>query len=384
VHTPDLAALDPAPIEVMASADDPRLARILATDPAEADLGALPDGHRPRRAWLVGGGVALAAIAAAVAVALFVPSAVPPAFAGWTPAPDPSVPAAEQRALQDLCSYVDGRPVDFQTASFEVDGQQIPGEFRTSTSIVDRRGSYRMMLVGSVWVPDVSGVTFAASAVSLCGNLTPAGPAHAWVNMGLSYEPATWSVPAGSIAVMTGDMGPVFGDPALSPADAPYFQIAVGVAGADVRRVQAVTNLGQIIDASLQGGYWLVYGPVDEAAAIAAGTGLLSYIVTLGDGTTRVLTMRTLTGCEGVAAGGQALDGLSCGWHGDAPVGVMPNTVPEAAENPVRPGSYNVHSARRVGILVDDQRRCTILGDAAVAASHGFTRNPDGTCAYSA
>ena len=271
----ELAALDPAPIHTAASPDDPRLAEILASDRATpVPQTSIPVRGRRAAGWLAGGLVSGAGIITLVVLNLAGPAVVPPAFAAWAPQPEDVTPQQKQQLYDDCAGLIQDRVVINEL------GQSISSRGATAI-IVDQRGSYHAMLVGS---PAMWG---------LCSNLTGGGELDGQIT--INYTDPAWVVPPGDIAWLGGFSGQVFGPdgPVPSGATPPggsssFFEFSFGRAGAGVVAVQAVTNRGQVIDASLANGFWLLYGPIDWGLAVASGqgSGFSYFIVTLQDGTT--------------------------------------------------------------------------------------------------
>ena len=291
-----LANLDPGVVRTTASADDPQLADILASDRSTPVPG-LPR-RRRRTSWVVAGAATLA-----VAMAIFgfsqVGAVAPQAFADWTPQPGEATPQQKQQLYDDCASLIQDRVVINSL------GQSISSRGATSV-IVDQRGSYHAMLVGS---PTMWG---------LCSNLTGTGVLSGEIQA--NYTDPDWVVPPDDITFIAGRGNPVFGPdgPNLpmpsTDGNSPYFELIAGRAGANVVAIQAVTNLGQTIDASLSDGFWLVYGPIDRAKEVADATrwGLLEYIVTLSDGRTVHVNNENDNWSECFAPAPHVPDGYAC------------------------------------------------------------------------
>jgi len=265
-----LANLDPAVVRTAASADDPQLAGILASDRSTPVTG-LPPHRRRTTGWVVAG-----AATVVVAMAIFgfsqVGAVAPRAFADWTPQPGEVTAQQKQQLYDDCASLIQDRVVVNSL------GQSISSRGATSV-IVDQRGSYHAMLVGS------------STMWGLCSNLTGTGELYGEITT--NYTDPDWVVPPDDITFIAGRSGSVFGPdgpnvpmPSTDGDDAPFFELGAGRAGDNVVAIQAVTNMGQIIDASLVDGFWLVYGPIDwdKVAADPGSGGLVEYIVTLRDG----------------------------------------------------------------------------------------------------
>lgn len=264
-----LALLDPEPEPVVVTSDDPMLADILAGDRrAPVAKNVLPGRHVISVGWVAGCTVAAVGVAGVMVFSLASPAATPPAFADWTPEPNPNVTAAQKQQVYDSCaSIIQDRVVVNEF------GQSVSSRGATAV-IVDERGSYHAMLVGSntMW--------------GFCSNLTGDGSLTGTIEQ--NYTDPNWTVPADDIALISSASGQVFGD-----AGAPFFESAIGRAGANVVKVQVVTNSGLTVDASLSDGFWMVYGPVDWNAMMFSqsnpGEGFARYIITLKDGTTTTL-----------------------------------------------------------------------------------------------
>jgi len=268
-----LTNLDPALVRTAASADDPQLADILASDRSTPVTG-LPPRHRRTTGWAVTG---VAAVAVAIAVFGFsqAGTVAPQAFAAWTPQPSEVTAQQKQQLYDDCASLIQDRVVINSL------GQSISSRGATSV-IVDQRGSYHAMLVGS------------STMWGLCSNLTGTGELYGEITT--NYTDPDWVVPPDDITFIAGRSGAVFGPdgpnipmPSTDGDDSPFFELSAGRAGENVAAIQAVTNMGQTIDASLVDGFWLVYGPIDwdKASADPGSDGLVEYIVTLRDGRTQ-------------------------------------------------------------------------------------------------
>jgi len=275
-----LALLDPEPVPTVAATDDPMLADILAGDrhtPVAKNV--LPAKHALPVGWIAGSTVAVVGVVGIVAFSLAAPAATPPAFADWTPEPNPNVTTAQKQQIYDGCaSLIQDRVIVNEM------GQSISSRGATSV-IVDKRGSYEAMLVGSnaMW--------------GFCSNLTIDG--HLAGTIEQNYADPHWVVPTGDIAILGDQTTLVFGN-----GDIPAFEIAFGRTGSDVTKVQVVTKQGVVVDSSLSHGFWLVYGPIGSDTTVVTGSsGFSSYIVTRADGT--VVTMQA----SAVAGLGQACYG---------------------------------------------------------------------------
>jgi len=273
------------------AADDALLTGILASDRHGPVVpGLLPNRrHHPAR-WLVAG-VAVVGVVVAVVVSVTSPPVVQPAFADWTTQPAADLTAAQKQQVYDGCSsLIQDRIVVNQF------GQTVSSRGATAI-IVDERGSYHVLLVGS------------DSMWGLCSNLTTDGSLYGQINQ--NYADPGWTVSADDIAFVWGMAGPVFGknDPAM-------FEVTLGRAGSNVVGVQVVTNRGLTMDASLADGFWVVYGPVDWDAMVADRTdGFSQYIVTLTDG--------TVTTIDTGISGDYGIGGLMCFGQTTPPAGLM-------------------------------------------------------------
>lgn len=296
INLNSLTNLDPAAVRTSASADDPRLADILSSDRSTPVTG-FPTHRRHTTRWAVAG---TAAVAVALAIVGFshVGAVTPQAFADWTPQPSTVTPQQKQQLYDDCASLIQDRVVVNSL------GQSVSSRGATSV-IVDQRGSYHAMLVGS------------SSMWGLCSNLTGSGGLTGEITT--NYTDPDWVVPPDDITVIAGRSGAVFGadgpnDPIPSASGgSPFFELSAGRAGGNVAAVQAVTNMGQTIDASLVDGFWLVYGPIDWTKAVSEGTGhgIVEYILTLRDGqTSHVINDDTGTQCFGSAP--VVPDGYAC------------------------------------------------------------------------
>lgn len=286
-----VARCDAAPVPATATADDPMLADILAGDRhTPVARGLLPSRHVLPVGWIAGGTVAAVGVASVVVFSLASPAATPPAFADWTPQPNPNLTAAQrQQAVNDCestmglvepASTTQAAPSYASAASSAAGGGATPSSSvsgpigEPSTVIVDQRGSYHLTLL--VWSDTQYGY---------CSDLTGNGGT---ISVLMDSDQA--EIFGQDFAVFINDGGVVFGDGASR-----VFVVTIGRAGADVAKVQTVSAQGVLADASLTDGYWLVYGPIDTPAptqswptggTMSELTGDTTVIVTHIDGTT--------------------------------------------------------------------------------------------------
>ena len=279
----DITPLDPIVSSASPVADDPVLADILASDrTTPAAPGLPPQKHRAPVAWLAGGGVVAIGVIGVVVFSLASPTVTPPAFADWTPQPDANITAQQQQQAAFTCDSLAGggdQPAVEYWSNVAVSAAPTYGP---PTIILDVRGSYHATLVA-----------WSSYVWTFCSNLESLDGSDHGIEVLGSFTPDNWTPPAGDITVLGGQANPVFGN----DKSRPIFEYMYGVAGVDITKLQVVTNQGVTVDASLKGGYWLVYGPIDPAVV----NGFAQFLVTRVDGTVTTIQVPPdfwLTNCS--------------------------------------------------------------------------------------
>jgi len=287
--TPDIKPLDPAPAPTVPTANDAALLSVVATDQtASVPVDVLPAKHQAPIAWLISGGVATVCLVGVLVVALTSPAAVPSAFADWTPQPNANLTTQQVGLLVNACTAV------FPAANV-VDGE---GNVVVSSSVkpvvVDERGSHFLIIAA------------APGWLSVCAGQTTPEPAPTFST---AADVPSWAPPAGEIVPMGATLFGVPGAPAAKAGQPQAFEIDYGLVGADVAKVQVVTDLGVTADASLGGGYWAVFAPV--GTSVVGNGSFTTYIITRTDG--EKLTIDLNGSGPGLCSGTQnPPDGVAC------------------------------------------------------------------------
>jgi hypothetical protein len=208
-----------------------------------------------RRPGLLAGAAALAVVAIAVGVTWASTFAAPAAYASWTP-----TPTVVDAASSD---HLGGCPSEVVT--IDEAGPAAPTPEPVTPVLAEVRGDYTYVVEAGegvvaecfVSVVDAEPVTYSASS-TIDGLAEPAPDGIVVAQSGT----AAWSRAAGEGAVTS----------------------AYGRAGPDVRSVTVTLDDGEQVQASLDGGWWVVWAPGEDAFTGPAD-------VVLDDGTTAQVSL---------------------------------------------------------------------------------------------
>jgi hypothetical protein len=206
---------------------------------------------RRRRPGLMAGAAALAVVAIGVGVTWASTFVAPAAYASWTPSPT-VVDAAASDHL-DACPS--------EAATIDATGQAAPAPVPVAPVLAEVRGDYTFVVetgegaVAECFVSVVGAEPLVYSASSTLGELAEPAPDEVVV---VQSGTAAWSSAESGEGAVTS---------------------AYGRAGSDVRSVTVTLDDGEQVLASVDGGWWMVWAPGEDAFTGPAE-------VVLDDGTT--------------------------------------------------------------------------------------------------